>query len=335
MKTIIKFKQVVIVLALLFFILNFFLFSYGQKLLGPRLEDNGVENRIVEIKSGYSLNRIVDKLYEEELINSPLAFKLYLKLKGKSTNLQAGYYQLNPTMSTIEIIDRLIKGENAYYRVTIPEGATVEEVSSIFHMRGLDRERFLEVAKNIDMNFLENREDLYYNAEGFLFPDTYKIPYGSSEEDIIRIMLREFQKKIRDLEEGIEESEFSLHQIITIASMIEGEARVKEEGPKIASVIYNRLDRGMRLQLDATVQYALPQRESRLLYRHLEAESLYNTYRRDGLPPGPINNPGIDSIKSTLNPVETDYLFYVARGDGGHIFTRTYQEHLEVQRGLR
>ncbi|MCK8818087.1 endolytic transglycosylase MltG [Natroniella sulfidigena] len=324
-------KRIGILLVLVLFIVNFALFNYGRQLLEPVDYNLTQEDKLVEIKPNTSINGIGEMLYQKGLIRSPFSFRTYLRVKDLARRVQAGHYKLNSGMSTPEIIDKLVRGKTANYTITVSEGARVEQVADLLARKGFDSDKFLELARTKDLEFLPERDDIKYNLEGFLFPNTYQIPYGSSERDVIRIMLNEFNKQVSPLEEQIEASDYDLHEIVTIASLIEGERKVAIEEPLIASVIYNRLERGMRLQLDATVQYSLPEHKSRLLYRDLEVDSPYNTYKISALPPGPINNPSLSAINSALNPAETEYLYYVATTGGYHEFTKTYQEHLEVQ----
>ncbi len=331
MKIIKLIKPASIILIALLLIVNFTFFYYGQFLLKP-VDDNDVTDKLVYIKSGMSLKEVSEKLYQDKLIKSDVVFRLYLQLKGLATGIQAGYYKFNTGMRADEIIDKLIKGNTASYRLTIPEGSTIEDIADRLVSKGLDKEKFLKLARNKKSEFIEGSNNVNYKLEGFLFPDTYSIPYEASEEQVIVIMFREFKKKISLLNNEIEESRYDLYQIITIASLIQAETSyIDEEAALISGVIYNRLNRKMKLQLDATVQYSLPEHKVRLLYSDLKVESPYNTYLNRGLPPGPINNPGLAAIKAALNPADVDYLYYVATKSGRHKFTRTYQEHLEVQ----
>ncbi|GAB6099145.1 endolytic transglycosylase MltG [Halanaerocella petrolearia] len=309
-------------------------FYIGYQLFQPKNQSD-IKEEVIVIKSGRSLGSIATSLEEKNLIRNSFIFKLYLKIRGLEKELKAGYYRLNSGMSMLSIIDKLIKGETANYKFTIPEGMTVEEIGTKLTKYDLDRGKFLQLVKKGTVKWLSRKKKILYNLEGFLFPETYHLPYGSSEQEIIEIMLQQFKEKITDLEPQIKESKYSLRQIITIASLVQGEAKLKEDMRLIASVIYNRLELGMKLQLDATVQYALEERKSRLLYSDLEVDSYYNTYQYFDLPPGPINNPGLAAIKATLDPADTDYLYYVATKDGKHKFTKTYQQHLKVQERLK
>ena len=328
-------KRFILILLFVFIISNVILYYYGMQLLEPvNLEDP--EAKIVEINAGDSSNEIINNLYNLGLIQDPLVFEIYLRINNLTPKMQAGHYNLNTAMSAQEIAQKIVAGETATHKVSIPEGLRVYELADKFVEIGLDRDKLLEIIREDELEFLpDEREDINYNLEGFLFPDTYHIPYGAKEREVINLMLREFERQIEPLRGEIEESDFSLYEIITIASLIEGEVILNSEKPIVASVIYNRLEDNMMLQLDATVQYLIKEHRYRILYSDLRIDSPYNTYQRIGLPPGPINNPGIDSIKGALNPEDTDYFYYVSEGDGSHVFTETYQQHLEEIHRIR
>ncbi len=328
-------QRMILILLFIFILSNIALFYYGLQLLEP-VDGEDVQAEIVEIKEGDSFYEIIDNLYNFGLINDPLAFEIYLRLNNLTAKLQAGHYRLDTSMSAEKIAEKIVAGDTATDEFSISEGARVYDLADEIVELGADREKILAIIKEKELDFLpDEREDINYNLEGYLLPETYYIPYGAEEEEIINLMLREFRKKIKPLKEDIAESDFSIHEIVTIASLIEGEVMLDSEKTMVSSVIHNRLENDMRLQLDATVQYLIDEHRFRILYRDLEIDSPYNTYQRRGLPPGPINNPGIDAIEAVLNPEETDYLYYVATGDGSHIFTETYQEHLEAIHQIR
>ena len=295
------------------------------------------ENILIEIKKGDSAQKIVDTLYIHNLIKSRLIFRVYLHITETDQKLQAGYYYLNPAMSMFEIADQLKKGGNAVYKVTIPEGLTVLEVIDKLadkSMNNIDDYQQAVIENDLDYEFLpEENEKLTHRLEGYLYPNTYTIPLGFSAEETIDVLLNSFKSNVQEKIIGDRTIEdYNLHEIITIASLIEEEAKFDDEKPIIASVIYNRLNQDMLLQIDATVQYALEEKKQRLLYKDLEVESFYNTYQNKGLPPGPICNPGQAAIEAALDPAETDYLFYFALNNGRHIFTESYEKHIEMQR---
>jgi len=174
------------------------------------------------------------------------------------------------------------------------------------------------------------------SLEGYLLPETYEFAYGTAAEDLVRRMVEELDRQfVKPNADAIAASKLSLHEIVTLASLVEREAKVAADRAKIAGVLTNRLSRGMKLQCDATVQYALGEHKPRLTFADLKVDSPYNTYLHAGLPPGPIACPGIASLRAALQPERTDALFYVARPDGSHVFTRTYEEHLAAIAQIR
>lgn len=299
------------------------------------------ENRtvLIKIESGTSSREIGNILYSRGLIKSKFLFNALVSLQGLDSQLKAGLYELKTSYSLTDILDRLVSGKIATFQITIPEGYTVEEViDRLIEKTIYGRESYEEEArKRFNKPYLkELNKFVKYPIEGFLYPSTYYIPREYKPDQIFMVMLNEFEKRWLDrLEQETREREYSLTEIMTIASLIEEEAKLKEEKPLIAAVIYNRLKQGMFLQVDASVQYSLPVRKERVLYSDLNVNSLYNTYRHMGLPPGPISNPGDASIEAALYPAEVDYLFYFALPDGSHVFSRTYTEHLQKQRELR
>lgn len=328
-------QRFILILLFVFIVSNIVMFYYGFKLLEPvNPEDPRAE--IVEIKEGDSFDDIINNLYNLELIQDPLLFEIYLRFNRLTAQLQSGHYRLDTTMSAEKIAEKIVNGDTVTHRVSIPEGVRVYDIADRLAELGFDREKLLKLMKEKEVEFLaDEAEKANYNLEGFLLPETYYIPYAAEEEEVVNLMLREFKKKIKPLKEEIEESEYTVHEVVTIASLIEAEVILDSEKTMVASVINNRLENNMRLQLDATIQYLIDEHKFRILYSDLRIDSPYNTYRRGGLPPGPINNPGINTIKAVLNPDDTDYLYYVAAGDGGHIFTRSYQEHLEAIQRVR
>lgn len=292
---------------------------------------------LVEIPPNSSLTQIAGRLREKGVIRNRYAFELMARILGESKNLKAGEYELSPHLGLIEIIDRLQRGAALSYWVTIPEGYTLEQIArTLERNRMSEARRFLRLARSgaapSNLSFRIPRPSL----EGYLFPDTYRVKAGASEKAIVAQMLKTFEEKVvEDLANDLKRSDFSLDEIVIMASLIEREAKHPEDRPLIAAVLQNRLKRKMRLQVDATVLYALGEHKPRLLLEDLKTPSRYNTYLHAGLPPGPICNPGKSSIRAALRPAKVDYLYYVARPDGSHIFSRTYDEHLKAIRVAR
>lgn len=263
------------------------------------------------------------------VIRSGRAFALRARqtlTPGKS--ILPGVYDVSPSESPARLLERLIQGDVATVRVTFPEGFTAAQVAKRLARRGLAEEQaFLELVTRQGSTLRASFRPPA-NLEGYLFPDTYAFPVGADERAIAQQMLANFDRRVaRGKEDALRQRDESLAEIVIIASLVEREARVAQDRARIAGVIYNRLERGMPLQIDATVQYARGAHKARLLYRDLEIDSPYNTYRINGLPPGPICNPGMASITAALSPESSDYLYYVARADGSHVFGRTLAEH--------
>lgn len=297
---------------------------------------------VFEIKSGSGTSQIADQLEQEGLIRSGLAFKGYLKWKKQGSSFMAGTYSMNPGVSYDEIISKLNSGEvvpEEMVKFTIPEGYTVLQMADKLSAEGVvDREEFIKLANDpssFDVDIIKDipvDEELRYVLEGYLFPETYELKKGSSTHDVMQRMLEEFQTKINtipDLDSKLKVRNLSLHELLTIASLVEREVVVDEERALVAGVIDNRIKQDMKLEIDATVQYLLDKPKARLLFKDLKVKSPYNSYLNKGLPPGPIASPSLESIEAALAPEASDYLFYVTKKDGssGHLFAKTYKEH--------
>ncbi|ACL69339.1 endolytic transglycosylase MltG [Halothermothrix orenii] len=303
---------------------------------------NRYDNTIigVEIKSGSSSREISQKLYNKGLIKSARLFNILVSVSGFDNSLKAGYYEWSPSDNLISIIKDLNRGRVATFKITIPEGFTVEEVAEkLGEVTFYSKENYLSLAEGNNFNrpyLPRKRQGVKYVLEGFLYPDTYIIPKEYNPGQVLNVMLNNFEEKCwQELREKSLKKGITPYEAIIIASLIEKEARLETEKPIISAVIYNRLRKGMLLQIDATVQYSLPEWKDRVLYKDLRIDSRYNTYKYPGLPPGPICNPGKSSIEAALNPADVDYLFYFALEDGSHIFTTTYEEHLRQQNKYR
>lgn len=299
----------------------------------------------VEIEPGASTGQIAADLSEKGLIRSPLIFQIYARCHRLDKKFKAGFYELDPSMELPEIAARLLTGDVETKRFTIPEGFTVEQIAGRLAEEGLvNRKRFLKIAARPEASlreqfpFLEesaSRGQVKYVLEGYLFPDTYVIPAGSSEEDITAIMLLRFAEIFNEKRRRrCEELGLSLHEAVTLASIVEGEAQVAAERKRIAGVFHNRLTINMLLGACATVQYILPERKEVLSYADTRLDSPYNTYLYPGLPPGPVGAPGEASLEAALCPEESDYLFFVSKqdGTGEHYFSRTEAEHFKYDR---
>ena len=289
------------------------------------------------IESGSSVRAIARQLEQEGWIRSARLFEIYVIINDYQGSLQAGTYQFEAGDDIFQIANQIVSGQAASFRVTIPEGFTLNEI--ITRLAGFDHLDEEELLNALDdqvliRDYFPDESEVVWPQEGFLFPDTYNLSYEMEPVDIFNSMINRFESHwLEELENN--KNSYTINEYVTMASLIEKEAQLNEEKPLIAGVIYNRLAQNMRLQLDATVQYALEERVSRVLYGHLEIESPYNTYLNSGLPPGPIASPGDNALAAVLEPEDSDYLFYFARPDGSHIFTKSYEEHLERLREFR
>lgn len=289
---------------------------------------------IVTIKPGNGAKAIANELKSKNIIKSRWLFVNHVKKNNVSTQLKPGTYKFEAGQVTFEdILNKLLKGEQEeQITVTIPEGYTVAQIAKLLSDKGIvEEETFLDCASNFDApyEYIPKGND-YRKLEGFLFPDTYQIPVSWKEDKIISMFLEEFNSNwTKEFDDRAKELGMSVDEIITLASLIEREAKIDSERATISSVIHNRLKIDMLLQIDATVQYLLPKQKERLLYKDLEVDSPYNTYKYAGLPPTAIGAPGVASIKAALYPENTSYYYYRAKanGNGEHWFTKSFNEH--------
>ncbi|MHC1758771.1 MAG: endolytic transglycosylase MltG [Negativicutes bacterium] len=286
---------------------------------------------IVKVKAGMTTGDIADILADRNLIRDKKAFLLAAKRAGLDKSLQAGEYELSRQMDVRQMIEMMAKGKTAYSQFTVPEGFTVEQIASLLEEKGMARkERFLTLAqKYAPFDKEPSRPEVKYRAEGFLYPDTYKISKGAGEEEILQTMAREFQRQFTpELQAKARASGLSTYDVIVLASLIEREVQLAKERPMVARVFLNRIKLGMPLQSCATIQYILGYAKEELTIADTQLPSPYNTYLHQGMPPGPVANPGLPSIQAALNPVEGDWLYFVVDGKtGGHRFSRTLAEH--------
>ena len=288
----------------------------------------------LKIKKGDNLRNIATELEEKQVIDNKSIFILTGRLLGYQDKIIPGEYTFPNGMTNLEILKKVTDPNSVrYFTVTVPEGMNIRQIGRLLQRQlGLDSAGFVEAANNDSLiNELGIDAD---NLEGYLFPDTYRIsfsPLGKTEDKIVEMMVSNFMKKISpELKEEMADQDLDLKDVVTMASIIEGETRYEPEKKTIAGVYYNRLRRHMKLEADPTVQYAIPDGpKRRLVYSDLKYPSPYNTYLHRGLPPGPINNPGLSSIIAAIEPEDNDYLYFVAKGDGSHRFAETYKEHKE------
>jgi UPF0755 protein len=298
------------------------------------------ESVVLRILPGSSLSQVTRELTQKKLIANPAAFKLYAKLRNWQNLIQSGYYRISPGSSTPAILYQLVSGQTEKISYTIPEGYRIDQASRKLKQYTLSPERYLTLSRKPDPQLIQRypflgAQHLRHGLEGFLFPDTYFLNGG--EKELIEAQLARFQQVIMPLWQKRPSSHrLDLFQTLTLASIVELEGLLDRELPVIAGVFLKRLSIGMKLESDPTTEYALGwhQGAKGLSLKDIQIDSPYNTYRYQGLPPGPIGNPGLAAVKAVLYPEKTDYLYFVARGDGTHAFSKTYQEHLNAIRRI-
>ncbi|WP_448588229.1 endolytic transglycosylase MltG [Thermocrinis sp.] len=286
-------------------------------------------NKTLEISYGKSSVDIAMLLYREGVIRSPLSFiTIHAFVRGK---LEAGEYEFSGWVYPWDAYLKIHRWQRKFYKITIPEGSDIYDIAQILEENSICKaEDFLrlvnspEITKKYGINT--------YTMEGFLFPDTYHFSKNTHPIKVVDTMFKNFLKRTETLRVQLEEKNLTLEKWVIIASMIEKETGVDEERPLVSSVIYNRIRKGMPLQIDPTVIYALKRKgewDGKLTRKDLKLEDPYNTYYHTGLPPSPICNPGIKSLEAALNPAKTDYIYFVSMGNGRHAFSSNYKEHLK------
>lgn len=318
--------------------------KYYYELNTRSVSSDGEQKSVkVEIQSGSTTSDIAKILKENNLIRDKNVFRIVSRIKGTEGKLKAGFYEFDSSMTPEEILNKLVVGgkDGETIKFTIPEGFTIEEIAEkLANENIINKDKFIDLTYDIEKfskeyKFLNDIPEKM-NMEGYLYPNTYQIYKDSTEYEIIKRMLDEFNNKYNEIIKNKEiPLDLSVYELITLASLVEREAKVDKDRNLVSSVIYNRLKIDMPLQIDATIQYALENRKEKLTYDDLEVDSIYNTYKNKGLPVGPICSPGIESINASLNPENTDYIFYVLKKDGSgeHFFTDDYNEFLKVKNG--
>jgi len=299
---------------------------WGWSFLNSPAQDKGREV-LVTIPSGSSFVSASRMLVDAGVVRSLKAFVFFGKIKGLSNNIQAGELMFRTDMTPAQVLDVLTKGKAVSYHVTIPEGFTIQQVSALLAEKGLgDADRFLERARN--GNFARGLGLPADSLEGFLFPETYSWPKGLTEEEILGRMVDKYKTVFTDaMRARAREIGMTEIEVVTLASIIEKETGAPEEREKVSAVFHNRLAKGYRLQTDPTVIYGIESFNGNLTKADLLNDHPYNTYTRSGLPAGPIANPGKASLMAALYPAQVSYLYFVAKGDGTHVFSNTLVEH--------
>lgn len=295
--------------------------------------DIGQESRSVVIEENDSFADALTALKENGILKGEYLFKFMTVASGVDKSLIPGRYDFSGRVSLYSIWNKFRRHEIATVLVTIPEGLTLFKTASILAQNiGIDSSAF--VTRAFDTVYTQEKYGLN-GLEGYLFPETYRFWYGINIDQTIKVLVSQFNHRTVGLFDSLSQDARSKEEVVVLASIIEAEARDGDEKGLISSVYHNRLARGMRLQADPTVIYALGGLERPLYYHDLESDSPYNTYKHKGLPPGPINSPGLDAIKAALMPEETDYLYFVADGTGRHLFSKTLTEHNRAKNRIK
>ena len=297
------------------------------------------EEKKLRISPGMSFDEIADELEKDSIISSAFYFKVAARIQGKDHNIISRTYIFKPGLNNLEVLNILTDPSlNFTVKFTIIEGLRIKQIAKLSANKfNISETDFIRESENDSLINLLGLEGEIDNLEGFLFPDTYRVPVDITAKEMVLVLFNEFYRRIIASDKyEFKDNPKKLLETVTLASIVQGETQLESEMPTIAGVYLNRISKRMRLEADPTVQYALPDGpKQRLLKSDLKIKSPYNTYLNYGLPPGPINNPGLKCIEAALNPEEHKYLFFVATGKGGHTFTNTYKEHLEAVKEYR
>jgi UPF0755 protein len=306
---------------------------YYKKIILHPVKTN--EDVHVIVKNGDTLYSILDDLNQSGAIKNSSIIKFYIKANKVESNLHTGRYAIPKDVTTLEFVAILstVANDEDVIKVTIPEGFDINNIADLLEVKGIiSKEKFIDSCKTYKLpTYVNPKENRKFNLEGFLFPATYDLKAGMSGNVIIKLMVDKFYSTINEIAKQKPIDMKKLDNIIIMASIIERETTDKNERAKVASVFYNRLEEDIKLQSCATVLYALGVHKEKLFNSDLEVISPYNTYKVDGLPVGPICNPGKESIKAALAPAKTNYLYFVSNNNGKHFFTDDYDEFLKVK----
>ncbi len=325
-----KNNRILAILAITLIVITTFIFTQ----IGP-YDRNNKEDIVIDIPSGSATSQISQILKENKLIKNKTLFELYSKLSKNASTFKSGKYLFNQSYSNKQIMQHISQGKtyNDGLKVTILEGLTYfETIDTLVKNELGDKEVYEELIKN-PKEFREQFEFLdderITSLEGFLYPSTYYFSKDQSEKEILVHMLETFESKYnKELQDRQKELNLELYDVVNLASIVEKEAALDEDRPIIASVFNNRVEIGMPLQSDATIQYIFEERKKSITYDDLKIDSPYNTYKVQGLPPTPIASPGVKSIEGVLYPANTEYLYFVATIEGGNTYSKTYEEHI-------
>ena len=292
----------------------------------PAQADN-TQKILVNVRQGQSLKTTAALLQQKNIITNSLKLVIIARLKGYDKRLKAGEYLLSAAMTPREILAIMVRGEVRLYKLTVPEGYNVHQIAGLISQAGFgNQDEFKKIASNPAIARKHGLEA--ETLEGYLFPDTYFFPKGVTIEKIIATMVQRFWSIFKpEWKDRAKSLGFSIHQVVTLASIIEKETGAAFERPRISSVFHNRLRRKMRLESDPTVIYGTKDFDGNITRKHLKTKTPYNTYRIKGLPIGPIANPGRASLEAALFPEKTAYLYFVSKKDTTHYFSKNLKEH--------
>lgn len=336
MRNFLKFKFIIPVFILLIVInIGIFYIKYIRVQNGPLLSSNNTVKIVVN--EGDNLYSVFDKLYNEGILRSIFFSKLYIKQNKLNVYIKPGEYNVRVETNLEKLISLLTEGGDTL-KITFPEGFTVEEIATKLEKNGLmKKSEFLDMIEKYPIPHYVKRDPMKkYLLEGFLFPDTYVFSKNQKPEDIVKLMICRFEEVMEEVQQKTKKEikEEDYEKYVNIASMIEKEARLDKDRALISSVIHNRLNKNMLLQICSTVIYAYGEHKEVVTIKDLEIKSPYNTYKNQGLPAGPISNPGILSIEAAINPTKTNYLYYILQKDNSHYFTNSYNDFLKKKKEL-
>ncbi len=289
---------------------------------------------LVKVADGSSLAGVADNLQHLGIIRSALYLRLYADVSHSAGDIQAGVYLLSGRETTAEILKKLIAGDVATRKLTIPEGYTVSDIAFLMQAKGIASvSAFVAAARSFPNPFVPQASPVRYRLEGYAFPSTYEIPYGTTPGQIADMLFAQWEREFTPaMRQEAAKEHLTVNDVMTLASLVEREAKLESERPIIAAVFLNRLRIGMPMQSDPTVAYALGRPLDAVTIQDEHYASPYNTYYAKGLPPGPICNPGLPSIEAVLHPAKVGYLYFYGLPNGRHIFSYTYAQQLAAER---
>lgn len=324
----IRIKKILTILGLI--IAGFLLFGIYEIYIPKSFTSK--EATLYAAQQGMGDEDIAAELKAQGIIKSNIFFELYVVLSGQHAKLQAGLYDVSPSMSIAAIVHKLVSGDVVKHKITIIEGWDVKDIATYMDKKGFYKsEEFIAAAKkdySKEFDFLKSKPK-NIGLEGYIFPDTYRVPAGVSAEDFIRMTLNNFGRKLTpELRQKIAADKHSIFQVVTMASILEKEVVSLQDKKTVAGILWKRLAAGMPLQVDSTVNYVTGKSDASATLADIKIDSLYNTYKYAGLPLGPISSPGAESLIAAAHPTKSEYWYYLsASGSGKTIFSRTFQEH--------